>query len=164
MELPDEPLPDLDTLKKDFDSCVLDGDPECTYIEGTHALGFGDHRSQMMAFCGHDPKCASFNDQWVLQRAKENVEKHYPVVGVLEHLNITLSVAEWVHPNIFKGAQELYYKSKGVKKFKNRNAFKLPVSDEVKQLLQANFTREIEFYDFCKQRLFSQYEEYKLQN
>ena len=44
MELPDEPLPDLDTLKKDFDSCVLDGDPECTYIEGTHALGFGDHR------------------------------------------------------------------------------------------------------------------------
>ena len=59
---------------------------------------------------------------------------------------------------------QLYYKSKGVKKFKNRNAFKLPVSDEVKQLLQANFTREIEFYDFCKQRLFSQYEEYKLQN
>ena len=44
MELPNEPLPDLDTLKKDFDECVLDGDPECTFVEGTHALGFGDHR------------------------------------------------------------------------------------------------------------------------
>ena len=44
MELPEEPLPDLDTLKKDFDSCVLEGDPECTFIEGTDSLGFGDHR------------------------------------------------------------------------------------------------------------------------
>ena len=44
MDMPHEPLPDLDSLKKDFDTCVLEKDPECTYIEGSSALGFGDHR------------------------------------------------------------------------------------------------------------------------
>ena len=29
----------------------------------------------MMAFCGHDIRCANFNEEWVLQKAKENVEK-----------------------------------------------------------------------------------------
>jgi len=162
MELPEEPLPDLDTLKKDFDSCVLEGDPECTFIEGTDSLGFGDHRSQMMAFCGHDIRCANFNEEWVLQKAKENVEKHYPVVGVLENLNMTLTVVEQAMPNIFNGAKEMYYKSKDVKKFKNRNAFKLPVSNQVMNMLKANFTRELEFYDFCKQRLFKQYQQLNL--
>lgn len=35
----------------------------------------------------------------------------------------------------------------------NRNAFKPPVSEVVKEIVRANFTREIEFYEFCKQRL-----------
>ena len=34
-----------------------------------------------MAFCGHEDWCSEFNSKRVLQRAKENVEKHYPVVG-----------------------------------------------------------------------------------
>ena len=57
---------------------------------------------------------------------------------------------------------QMYYKSKDVKKFKNRNAFKLPVSNRVMDMLKANFTRELEFYDFCKQRLFKQYQQLNL--
>lgn len=38
----------------------------------------------------------------------------------------------------------------------NRNAFKPPVSEAVKQIVRSNFTREIEFYEFCKQRLHMQ--------
>lgn len=38
----------------------------------------------------------------------------------------------------------------------NRNEFKPPVSEAVKQIVRANFTREIEFYEFCKQRLHMQ--------
>jgi hypothetical protein len=51
-----------------------------------------------------------------------------------------------------------------VKKFRNRNAFKVPVSDEVIQLVRANFTQEIEFYEFCKQRLDRQYKELGLES
>ena len=57
----------------------------------------------------------------------------------------------------------MYHQAKEVKKFRNRNAFKVPVSDEVLQLLRANFTREIEFYEFCKQRLDRQVKELAIQ-
>lgn len=61
----------------------------------------------MMAFCGHDLDCSLFNSKEVMQRAKANVEKFYPVVGVLENLNKSLSVMEKLLPNIFKGATQV---------------------------------------------------------
>ena len=109
MEYPDEPLPDLEDLKKDFDSCVLAGDPECTFAPGSNVLGYKDHRSQMMAFCGHEPICALFDNHLAMQIAKANVERYYPVVGVLEHLNTTLEVMEVKVPSIFKGAKEVLH-------------------------------------------------------
>ncbi|KAF4527127.1 hypothetical protein B566_EDAN016092 [Ephemera danica] len=39
----------------------------------------------------------------------------------------------------------------------NRNLYKPPVSEAVKDIVRANFTRETEFYQFCKQRLHRQY-------
>ncbi len=56
----------------------------------------------------------------------------------------------------------MYGEAKEVKKFRNRNAFKVPVSDEVMEIVRANFTREIEFYEFCKQRLENQFKQIKL--
>ncbi len=73
----------------------------------TSVLDYGDHRSQMMAFCGHDMDCAAFNSAEVLQRAKANVEKFYPVVGVLERLNQSFTVMEHTMPHIFKGAAKV---------------------------------------------------------
>ena len=57
-------------------------------------LGTADHRSQVMAFCGHEPFCAEFGGEAALARAKENVERHYAVVGVVEDMNRTLEVFE----------------------------------------------------------------------
>lgn len=39
----------------------------------------------------------------------------------------------------------------------NTNMFKPPVSEMVKDIVRKNFTREIEFYEFCRQRLYKQY-------
>ena len=44
-----------------------------------------------------------------MRKAKENVEKHYAVVGVLEELNKTLTVLEHYVPRFFKGAKETYW-------------------------------------------------------
>lgn len=38
----------------------------------------------------------------------------------------------------------------------NHNAFKPMVSEAVKDIVRKNFTREIEFYQFCRQRLYRQ--------
>ncbi|CAG9793937.1 unnamed protein product [Diatraea saccharalis] len=121
---PDLPLPDPSWLKKDFETCVLSGDRECRYIEGETHEGIGDHRRQTLFFCGHEPQCTPFNSVEALQRAKRVVEEQYAVVEELNTFNRI-----------------------------NRNAFKPPVSEAVKQIVRANFTREIEFYEFCKQRL-----------
>lgn len=39
----------------------------------------------------------------------------------------------------------------------NKNKDKRPVSDFTREILRKNLTNEIEFYEFCKQRLYMQY-------
>lgn len=54
---PELPLPDPRWLRKDFETCVLKGDRECTYKTGERHEGIGDHRRQSLFFCGHDQEC-----------------------------------------------------------------------------------------------------------
>ena len=46
------------------------------------------------------------NSPWALQQAKENVEKYYSVVGILEDLPLSLQVLEHLLPRFFAGASE----------------------------------------------------------
>lgn len=49
------------------------------------------------------------NDAGALEKAKKNIEESYAVVGVLEHMNVTLQVLEAVLPQFFGGALEMYH-------------------------------------------------------
>lgn len=97
-----------------------------------------------------------FNTEGALQRAKFAVESQYAVVGVLEDLNTTLSVLENYVPKFFRGATKVFYEEITPLNKINGNSFKPPVSEEIKNLVRRNFTREIEFYEFCRQRLHKQ--------
>merc|ERR1711974_248292 len=121
-------------------------------------MKYPDHRSQIMAFCGHDPFCADFNSERALAAAKENVDRHYAVVGVIEELNKTLEVMEAFMPDVFPGAFELYHIHPEIRQKQNRNAFNIPVAEDVLETVRRSFTREIEFYEFCRQRLDRQHE------
>ncbi|XP_037048481.1 heparan sulfate 2-O-sulfotransferase 1-like [Bradysia coprophila] len=154
---PDLPLPDPRWLRKDFETCVLQGDRECTNNEGETHEGIGDHRRQNLFFRGHSHECTPFNTVGALEWAKHAVESQYAVVGVLEDLNTTLSVFEKYVPRFFDGATDVYYDQRDSFNKINTNAFKPPVSERVKEIVRRNFTREIEFYQFCKQRLHKQY-------
>ena len=92
-----------------------------------------------------------------MKKAMDNVEKHYAVVGILEEMNKTLTVLEHYVPRFFKGALQSYWDD--IHKFSkiNRNIYKPPVSETTKDIVRKNFTREIEFFEFCKQRLHKQY-------
>jgi len=154
---PELPLPNPNWLRKDFEKCVRLNDPECRYYPGLKHDGFGDHRRQTMFFCGQDDDCTGFNTEVAMKKAMHNVEKNYAVVGVLEDMNKTLTVLEHYVPRFFKGALKTYWED--MKNFRslNRNIYKPPVSEETKDLVRKNFTREIEFFEFCKQRLHRQY-------
>ncbi len=77
----------------------------------------------------------------------------------MEEMNKTLSVLEWELPDLFAGAAHLYHNHPAVKRRRNGNKYKLPVKPETLAALRPNFTREIEFYHFVRQRLDRQYED-----
>jgi dermatan/chondrotin sulfate uronyl 2-O-sulfotransferase UST len=138
--------------------------PECQFIEGSDIKQYNDHRSQISQFCGHETECRKFNSMSALQKAKANVEKFYQVVGVIEDVNMTLAVLEAKMPEFFNGAIKIYAEDEDIKEGQESrfNPYKLPVSDEIKSIVRANFTHEIEFYNFCKQRLLTQYSDLNL--
>ncbi|CAD7083097.1 unnamed protein product [Hermetia illucens] len=154
---PSVPGPKVQWLKKDFESCVRNGDKECNYIENSDLEHVSDHRRQTLFFCGHSRKdCMPFNSERALQIAKRTVESEYAVVGSWTDVNVTLTVLEHYIPKFFKGAHQIYHTESGGLA-SNTNPLKPHVSEEIKARVRANFSREIEFYEFCRQRLHKQY-------
>lgn len=147
--------PSKEWTLQNFKSCVIDQSPECVYIEGMRRH---DMAQLTEFFCGQQLYCSGFNTDVALRKAKNNVEKHYAVVGVLEDFNKTFSVLEHYLPKIFKGSLAMYQKMNNhMHPSFHGNTHKQPVDKSIRAILQRNFTREIEFYEFCKQRLHRQY-------
>ena len=114
---------------------------------------------QIFFFCGMDPVCDIFGSPEALKIAKANVERYYSVVGVLEKFNETLEVLENYVPAFFKDARKIYknmMNDRSVNQFINQNKFKKKPNSVIKELVKVNFTTEIEFFNFCKQRLYRQ--------
>ena len=63
-------------------------DPECRFPQNELTTKFGDHRGQIMQFCGQESVCRLFNNPEALQIAKKNVERHYVVMGITENINM----------------------------------------------------------------------------
>ena len=98
------------------------------------------------------------NHPIALKKAKHNVSKHYPVVGVLEMFNTTLNVMEGTLPKFFRGAVDTYYNDPFFENYEYRNLeTRKRVSEGIKSLVRTNLTNEIEFYEFCVQRLHFQF-------
>ena len=103
-----------------------------------------------------EPVCDEFGSKEALNLAKLNVEKYFAVVGVLEEWDKSLQVLENYVPSYFKSAREVYQnRMKG--KHKNSNNIKPKIPKYIKNIVASNFTTEMEFYEFCKARLYRQY-------
>jgi len=143
------PRPRYRTVQS-FEECVHISDPECSFTSGRL------YDLAIPYFCGHDRSCMVLNDRWALERAKANVERYFPVVGVLEELNTTLAVLESRLPYFFKGVQEIYFKQL-LEPHRNKNRQRpRHVSDKVRQKLKKSLKLEYEFYNWIKRRLLNQ--------
>ena len=110
---------------------------------------------QIAFFCGHGPECDIFDSRKALEIAKYNVENYYSVVGILEKWQETLQVFESYIPTYFKDVRKVY-KEYMNEKIVNSNNIKPKIPQYIKDRIAANFTMEIEFYEFCKQRFHKQ--------
>ncbi|XP_036336971.1 heparan sulfate 2-O-sulfotransferase pipe-like [Rhagoletis pomonella] len=155
-------MPNPQWVNTEFDQCVLRGDKVCTYIEGSTLERVGDHRRQTLFFCGHNArKCLPFNTKLPMQIAMRTVEEEYAVVGTWEDTNVTLSVLENYIPSYFRGAKNMYFMGMQ-NNIENHNPMKPEIGEDIKEMVRKNFTQEIEFYQFCRQRLHKQYFAIKL--
>jgi len=146
--------------KMTFEECVLAKWTECLYppgatIHGAYSPYGGSHFSQIAFFCGHGPECDIFDSRKALEIAKYNVENYYSVVGILEKWQETLQVFESYLPAYFKDVRKVY-KEYMNEKIVNSNNIKPKIPQYIKDRIAANFTMEIEFYEFCKQRFHKQ--------
>ena len=141
----------------DFNQCVGKDHKACRFIQDEDLLTNTDHRGQMSQFCGHSEICRKFNNPQALQLAKENVQKFYPVVGVMELMNETLAVLEKKLPHFFANASQRY--DINFQHHNNRNKMKKPTAKEILEKIKPKFSHEYEFYQFCKQRLLQQYQD-----
>ena len=150
---------------------LLTEHPECDFYQDKMNDMDGGHFSQILHFCGHLPVCRKFNSQAAFEIAKSNVEKYFAVVGITEQMKDSVTVMEAKLPKFFKGALDIAFNETKVNEFnqtwidveieRNSNHFKPEVAEETKELVRRNFTYEIKFYEFCKERLQKQLSELK---
>merc|ERR1712223_1451596 len=108
---------ELEIMSQPLEQCVVERRLECVYYgytvhtNKTDQLEFRRSWSPtylypsdvLLYFCGHDPECTELGNPAAVQKAKENVDRHFEVVGVLEHLQESLSVLESSFQTSLKG-------------------------------------------------------------
>ncbi|CAG9761177.1 unnamed protein product [Ceutorhynchus assimilis] len=132
------------TYDKYFLKCLLDIKGNCKFRNGR------PYDLTIPYFCGHDPKCMLLNNNWALGIAKENVEKYYQVVGVLEELNKTLDVLAAHIPQFFSDAKTVYQENL-LDIYRHKKELEIP--KEIYNALEESLVNEIDFYNFVKERL-----------
>ena len=102
-------------------------------------------------FCGPEKFCKN-DGRRALKRAKENILKHYAVVGLLEHFHLTLKVLQRRLPYFLP----VFPRNSDVKMNQAVKRSSNFVSEEIMlRIKQANWA-DVELYDFVKQLFWRQ--------
>ena len=102
--------------------------------------------------------CNFGDDAEIVQAAAKNIDENILVVGVLEHLEKTLKVFEWLMPNYFTGAHMAYKTMNKLEAKSNSNSHpKIDRTEENRRLFCNRFAAECDLYEFLLQRLLRQY-------
>lgn len=116
--------------------------------------------SALPFFCGQSAKCL-LDRSYRLSKAIENVKKHYIAVGLLEYLNETLAVFEYLLPTYFLEARTIFDRViENEKGHAHEHTWQKAESDESRAYLKARLQEDDEFYEFLRNRLMSQYSQF----
>ena len=87
-----------------------------------------------------------------MAQAKSNVERHFPVVMVLEEIDKSLAVLEAKLPAVFKGALR-HYSVTMQGKHVNDGGSSYQLKPEAREKLRGQLTPDYAFYEFLRQRI-----------
>ncbi|XP_051868987.1 uronyl 2-sulfotransferase a isoform X1 [Pristis pectinata] len=125
----------------DINDCILENYPECNNPRVFYIIPY---------FCGQHPKCRD-PGEWALQRAKENMNENYLLVGILEELEDVLLLLERLLPHYFKDASAIYHSAE-YRKLGNGTITvkKQKPSPEALKVLFQRMRYEYDFYNYVK--------------
>ncbi|XP_077978952.1 uronyl 2-sulfotransferase-like [Glandiceps talaboti] len=132
-------------LNLTFDECVLQDYPKCS--ESSDKFDF----RIIPFFCGHEKECMQ-HTRWSLEKAKENVEKYFIIVGLTEEYVNTIRLFEKMMPRFFDGALSILETPGSLPNFTTNN--KIEPSAKVVNIMNQRLSLENEFYDFIRQRYY----------
>ena len=112
--------------------------------------------SQIPYFCGDSLDCRTFGNPLALEKAKENIEKNFLMVGTLESLDKSHAVMECLMPEQMQGLHEMH--KKGDLHVHSEHKTTVPLSDEAREVMKERMKAEYELYQFVQDRLEQQYE------
>ncbi|XP_063299399.1 uronyl 2-sulfotransferase [Pelobates fuscus] len=127
----------------DINECILKNYAECSNPRLFYIIPY---------FCGQHPKCRD-PGEWALERAKQNVNENFLLVGILEELEDVLLLLERFLPHYFKDVMTIY-KNPEHRKLGNltvtvKKSFPSP---NALQVLHQRMKYEYEFYHYVKEQ------------
>ena len=147
-------------LRLDLNWCLEHRHPDCALTDNQWP-GPGKSFTQVHYFCGHEYDCGRLNNRAALERAKNNIERYFKVVGILEDFELSLKVMETALPKFFNGAAKMY--SNSSKKSHNKGKSHVILTQENERLLRDKWAVDYELLDFVRKRLYDQKSQYSLQ-
>lgn len=125
----------------DINECILENYAECSNPRLFYIIPY---------FCGQHPKCRE-PGEWAFERAKQNVNENFLLVGILEELEDVLLLLERYLPHYFKDVLSIY-KNPEHRKLGNLTVTvkKTIPSPEALQVLYQRMNYEYAFYHYVK--------------
>ena len=113
--------------------------------------------SQIPFFCGDLVFCRMLGHEKAVEKAKENIEKSFLVVGTLEEMDKTIMVMECVMPEYMKGLVEMNKQTNIHKHSKHDKV--IPLSSKARVVMKSRLSKEYELYEFVQEKLEKQFRE-----
>ena len=101
-------------------------------------------------FCGHGPECRA-GGQVALELAKEHLAQQFAVVGLVEEMELSLSLLSSLLPRYFASGPELAKWLRTV----NKNERQLVLSEEESEAIMEANSADLELYQLARQLLHS---------
>ncbi|XP_028653712.1 uronyl 2-sulfotransferase a [Erpetoichthys calabaricus] len=125
----------------DINVCILENYPECSNPRLFYIIPY---------FCGQHPKCRE-PGEWALERAKQNVNENFLLIGILEELEDVLLLLERLLPHFFMDVVNIY-KNPDYRRIGNMTGTvkKQTPSLEALQALYQRMKYEYDFYYYIR--------------
>ncbi|KAK5644393.1 hypothetical protein RI129_005693 [Pyrocoelia pectoralis] len=127
---------------------------QCIQKMNGNCLNLDLHHFPVSYLCGYERQCRLPNSSWALKTAQTNVERHYPVLGILEEIKMTLSVMELKLPYFFKKLPNIDYDT-FIEQYNLTKERK--VNKDLEDYLRSKLAMEYKFYEWARNRLQTQF-------